>query len=133
MLYQLHDQLYKETYILFFDNSNTGRETFRVYDSEKESVPIEVVALDDIEECSDVTFLKMDIEGSEYEALRGAAGIIEKKRPVLAICIYHSDEDMLRIPELIKQKYPDYVLYVRQHVYVTCESVLYAIPSDRAV
>lgn len=123
--------VWSESTVLHFDNNNTGKETFRVSEDNKESVSVEVVALDDISYCRDATFIKMDIEGSEFEALRGASHIIERNRPILAICIYHSDDDMLRIPELIKEKYPDYKLYVRQHVYVTCETVLYAIPCER--
>lgn len=92
---------------------------------------IEVIALDDITECQDMTFLKMDIEGAEWETLKGAAQIIKRRRPVLAICIYHSDEDMLRIPQMIKEEYPDYKLYIRQHFFLPLETVLYAIPSGR--
>lgn len=90
---------------------------------------VEVVALDDISECCDVSFLKMDIEGAEWETLKGADRIIRKNKPILAICIYHSDEDMIRIPKLIKEKYPWYRLYVRQHFFLPLETVLYAIPN----
>ena len=86
-----------------------------------------MVALDDVPECQDVTFLKMDIEGAEWDTLHGATNIIEKNKPTLAICIYHSDEDMLRIPEFIQSKWPEYKLYVRQHFFLPLETVLYAV------
>jgi len=74
-----------------------------------------------------VTFIKMDIEGAELPALRGAKEIILLHKPRLAICIYHSDPEMLSIAEYIHSIVPEYKLYVRQHSkdYFT-ETVLYA-------
>lgn len=92
-------------------------------------VEIHAVALDQIPECNDATFIKMDIEGAEQKALEGAKDIIEKNHPKLAICIYHSDEDMVEIPKLIMEKYPSYNLYIRQHSPWHQETVLYAIPA----
>ena len=44
------------------------------------------------------TFLKMDVEGAELDALKGAAETIRRHRPVLAICLYHKPEDLWQIP-----------------------------------
>lgn len=84
-------------------------------------------AIDGVNECKDATFIKMDIEGSEYNALQGAYHTIRKNKPVLAICIYHSDEDMLRIIELISNWKLGYKLYIRHHGQRISETVLYAI------
>jgi FkbM family methyltransferase len=73
-----------------------------------------------------VTFIKMDIEGAELNALKGAQKTILRDKPKLAICIYHSDEDMIRIAEYIHSLVPEYKLYVRQYALAT-ETVLYAI------
>jgi len=74
-----------------------------------------------------VTFIKMDIEGAELPALRGAKEIILHHKPRLAICIYHSDQDMLSIAEYIHSTVPEYKLYVRQHNKdYFIETVLYA-------
>lgn len=88
---------------------------------------VEVKAIDESEECQDATFIKMDIEGSEMEALLGAEKVIRRNKPKLAICIYHSDEDMLRIIEYIHSIVPEYKLYVRHHSAYVAETVLYAI------
>ena len=89
---------------------------------------IKVQAIDETESCRDCTFIKMDIEGSEMNALLGARKTIERMRPKLAICIYHSDEDMLRIPEWILNLQLNYKLFVRHHFGARNETVAYAIP-----
>lgn len=73
------------------------------------------------------TFIKMDIEGSELEALKGAESIIKKHKPRLAICIYHKPEDMYTLPDIIKRFRSDYVLYLRHYTDTICDTVLYAI------
>jgi hypothetical protein len=86
-----------------------------------------VRAIDNCQECSDATFIKMDIEGAELQALIGAQNTIVKNKPKLAICIYHSDEDMLRLAQWIHCKVPQYKLFVRQNNnYTAAATVLYA-------
>lgn len=87
---------------------------------------IRVKCIDRVRECHDASFIKMDIEGAEQKALLGAVETIRRNRPRLAVCIYHSDEDMVKIPLLIHEICPDYKLYVRQHSNSRAETVLYA-------
>jgi len=69
----------------------------------------------------------MDLEGSEMKALKGAENIIEKNMPKLGISIYHSNQDMIDIPEYLMKRYPKYKFYIRQHVkFTNTETVLYA-------
>ncbi len=95
--------------------------------SDKGDVQIKVRAIDDVKECHDATFIKMDIEGSELNALKGAEKTIRENKPKLAICIYHSNEDMIRIAEYIHELNPEYKLYIRQYSYEGYETVLYAL------
>jgi FkbM family methyltransferase len=74
-----------------------------------------------------VTFIKMDIEGAELSALKGAKKTILRDRPKLAICIYHYDKDMIDIVEYIHNLVPQYHLYIRQYRYSLWETVLYAV------
>ena len=83
--------------------------------------------LDDVLQGAPCTLLKMDIEGAEYRALLGAAKTIEEHRPKLAICVYHSLEDYVRIPELLMERYPFYRFFLRQHSATSGETVLYAL------
>ncbi len=97
--------------------------------SEAGNVEIKAVALDScLSELGidDVSFIKLDIEGAEKEALAGAKNAIQKNRPKLVICIYHKWEDVFAIPLLIKELVPDYKLYIRAHGFI-CELVCYAV------
>lgn len=87
---------------------------------------IKVNALDNIIDCK-VTYIKMDIEGAEYEAILGARRLIEKYNPKLAISIYHLKEDYIRIPLLIHELVPEYKLYIRHHSDLDYDTVLYAV------
>lgn len=74
-----------------------------------------------------VTFIKMDIEGAELEALKGAVDTIKRCHPKLAICVYHKREDLITIPQFIKSIDKSYKLYLRAHYPYVSETVLYAI------
>lgn len=74
-----------------------------------------------------VTFIKMDIEGAEYNALCGCKQIIKKYKPKLAICIYHKPEDIIQIPSLILSFNEKYKFYIRHYSTTWSESVLYAL------
>ena len=95
--------------------------------SEQGDTRIEVRKLDDLLGDRPVTFLKMDIEGSELAALRGAERIIREQRPKLAICVYHKPEDIWEIPGFLLNCCPDYKLYLRHYSVSYTETVLYAI------
>lgn len=75
-----------------------------------------------------IDFIKMDIEGSEYDALMGAENMIKKCHPLLAICVYHKDDDFYMIPNLIKKIYPGYRIFFRHYELSDEETVCYAIP-----
>ncbi len=87
---------------------------------------IEVVKIDTDVKCP-IDFIKMDIEGSEVEALKGASKIIKEYSPTLAICIYHLKDDYWKIPLLIKDLNPLYSKFWIEHYQLGYnETVLYA-------
>jgi FkbM family methyltransferase len=89
---------------------------------------IHVQSIDNLQ-LEKVSFIKMDVEGAEMDALRGARKTIVRDKPKLAICIYHSNEDMVRVAEYIHELVPEYKLYVRQHFLFpsAAETVVYAV------
>lgn len=76
-----------------------------------------------------ITHIKMDIEGTELEALKGAQNTIITQKPTLMICLYHKVDDFWEIPLYLKQLVPEYKFYLRHHSLELAETVLYAIPS----
>ena len=75
---------------------------------------IPMVTLDeDIGEA--ITIIKADIEGMEQEALKGAINHIKNDHPKLLISVYHKNEDLWKIPKMIKEIDPTYKFYLRYH------------------
>jgi FkbM family methyltransferase len=89
---------------------------------------IDVVSLDEVLGGAPVTYIKMNIEGAEIDALEGARKTIARWTPKLAVSVYHRASDLWRIPQIVCQLNPRYDLYLRQHDGGVIETVLYAIP-----
>jgi hypothetical protein len=87
---------------------------------------IDVDSIDNIVK-DKVSFIKMDIEGAELEALRGAKNTILKYKPKLAISVYHKQDDLINIPQYILQLNEKYKLYLRHYGESTDETILYAV------
>lgn len=112
----------KQGKIGFVSNGNMFS---KVVERQKDGIQVDIVALDDY--LSDKpTIIKMDVEGFEFETLKGAENIIRTLKPKLAICIYHKILDFYEIPVYLKSIVPEYKFKVRQHEPGFCETVLYA-------
>ncbi len=91
------------------------------------STLVSTCRIDDVVSSKDkVTLIKMDVEGAEMKALKGAEGIIKGDKPKMAISIYHKIEDLWEIPMYIHELVPEYKLYVRHHTEGVWDSILYA-------
>ena len=86
---------------------------------------IEVRALDDVLAGKKITYIKMDIEGAEYEALQGARKLIMENRPRMAISVYHKFEDFVVLADLVLKMHPDYRIAFRHYGYDDLETVMY--------
>jgi FkbM family methyltransferase len=73
------------------------------------------------------SFIKMDIEGAEIEALRGADSVINEFKPALAISVYHDPAHLLEAYELLKSKYQEYKFFIRHYSEGFAETVLFAV------
>jgi len=77
------------------------------------------------------TFIKLHLEGAEFNTLKGAIKTILKYRPILAITIYHNADGIWKIPLLLMQTLKDYTYYIRMHTWAGTGAVLYAVPRER--
>lgn len=91
---------------------------------------IHLTTIDEVVANDAVTFIKMDVEGAELEALKGAKKTIATHKPVLAISAYHKPDDLLVLSQFIKEVEPGYRFYLRAHHPLHAfELVLYALPN----
>jgi FkbM family methyltransferase len=118
--------VYSSTQLLRFD-AGSG-ESSKISETDTAATTIQAVALDDvlINTLSGRVMLKMDIEGAELDALKGAENMIRKNDIDLAICVYHKPQDIIEIPKLINT-FGKYDFYLRLYGYYGMELVLYAI------
>ena len=87
----------------------------------------QVKRLDDVLKSRNVTYIKMDVEGAEMNALLGAEHIIRTQRPRLSVCVYHKVSDFWQIPLLLNKFNHEYKFVLRHYSKTSCEeTVLYA-------
>lgn len=90
---------------------------------------VETLRIDDLAErkqLARVDFIKMDIEGAELEALKGAEETIRRHRPKLAISVYHHLPDFWEIAQWIDGLGLGYRFYLRHFTIHAEETVLFA-------
>ena len=74
---------------------------------------ISLMKIDSLE-CGRVDYVKLDVEGAEYEALLGARETIEKYHPALSVSLYHKSRDIFTLINYLREEYPEYKLYLRR-------------------
>ena len=112
---------------LNFEENGPG--TRVIADNSNKAIGAETLSIDDLVESKGIArvdFIKMDIEGSELQALQGAINTIKRHRPELAISIYHKLVDFVEIPEFINSLGLGYRLFIRHYTIYGEETVLYA-------
>ena len=77
---------------------------------------------------SKINYIKLDVEGSEKDAIEGAIQSILHFKPKLAISLYHNPDDLFTIPIFIKKYFPFYELHLDHYTIHNDETVLYCIP-----
>lgn len=95
------------------------------------SYEVTCAPLDEIAAVPPPTLIKMDIEGAEPFALRGASEILRNHRPILIICLYHALEHLWKIPLYLKRLIPEYDLFLRRYSDECWEIMCYALPRER--
>jgi FkbM family methyltransferase len=99
--------------------------------SEGGSVEVEAIRLDDLLSEDHPTYIKMDIEGAELDAIEGCRRIIAEDRPMLAICAYHVQDHLWKIPNLVNRIGSRNDFFLRPHMHECWETVVYVIPQER--
>jgi FkbM family methyltransferase len=92
---------------------------------------VETITIDDFVErqrLERVDLIKLDVEGAEPNVLCGAEKTIRTFRPRLAISIYHSEDDLLRIPQYIQELDCGYTLTLDHFTIYNEETILFAHP-----
>lgn len=120
----------REEYIYFDSDNVAGKTSCKISDSGKTKA--KAVTIDGlIKKVFNVDYkcdyIKMDIEGAEYQALQGAETTIKKNKPILAISAYHRKDDIFRLAELITQFRDDYKIYFRNYCKFGIELVMYGV------
>ena len=71
------------------------------------------------------SFIKIDSEGCELEILKGGEKILKNFKPKLNVAAYHKNEDVFKIPLLIKSINSDYKIHLRHHPYIPAWDTLF--------
>ena len=77
-----------------------------------------------------VDYIKLDVEGSEPEALEGARETLTHHRPQLAVCIYHRKEHLFEIPLFLDGILESYTYRIGQYTPTFWDTVWYCIPQE---
>ena len=114
---------WKEKGELRFSKMGPGCSQF----SEEGEIRMPVTSIDEACHGERITYIKMDVEGSERETLEGAQQTIKEQRPKLAVCLYHKPKDIVGLRAYVLSLCPTYRLYLRHYSLMDHETILYAI------
>ena len=74
-------------------------------------------------------YVKYDVEGGEWEALRGTGRLLRQSRPTLAVSIYHRPDDLWQLPLYLHSLGLRYRLYLRTQGEDGMDVICYAVPN----
>lgn len=113
--------IWNKSCILTFSGNGGRNSALSPYGRETEVISINELV-------DDITYIKMDIEGAEEQAIDGAKIILQKCKPKLNIAAYHKLEDFYRLILQIHSIVPEYKFYLRHHPYIPCwDTNLYCV------
>lgn len=93
------------------------------------AIEVEVLTIDDtVEESGGASYVKFDVEGAEWEALRGAKRLIKRSASVLAISVYHQPDDLWELPLYVATQDPKYRFHLRTQGEDGTEIICYCLP-----
>jgi FkbM family methyltransferase len=112
--------------------STAGADSRVLGDAEPGGESIPLVGLDEYFVNREApSLIKMDIEGSEADALLGAEHLIADNAPKLAVSAYHHPSDLWDVPQLIHRLLPGARLFLRHYSDEVDDTVCYAASSEK--
>lgn len=82
----------------------------------QDGTPLQSITVDSLE--TDATYIKMDVEGAETDAIIGAKNTIKQHKPKMLISAYHRTDDLIKIPQTVLELRNDYKIYLRHFNYL---------------
>jgi FkbM family methyltransferase len=106
-----------------------GGETSKV--TVRGETTVECETLDEICSGDGPSYVKMDIEGAELDALRGAERLLRQSEAMWAVCVYHKPEHLWQLPLFISEHSQGHRFFLRKYAGEIWETVCYAVPESR--
>ena len=125
-----HKAVCNKNGVIKFDENASSTSANKL--SKNGKIKVEAVKLDD-DITDKITTIKMDIEGAEQDAIKGAKNHIKMDNPKLLISVYHNNVDLFKIPKMIygyNKNYNFHLRYFGGCIYAT-EIVLIALPKQK--
>ena len=94
---------------------------------------VQCISLDEVLRHETPTYMKMDIEGAEPAAIRGAKNLMRENHPVVAACSYHVQDHLWTIPLVLFDTNPELAIVQRQHIQMVEDLVTYGVPYGRFI
>lgn len=116
--------------LLYYNDDTFGMEINIQQVTGKKCQEVNVIQLDTLLGKTKIDYIKMDIEGEEFSALKGAEKIIKKYSPKLMISAYHKIQDFWEIPTLIWSIDREYKIYVGHAKNVSTEMEYYCVKDN---
>jgi hypothetical protein len=95
------------------------------------SAEVEVIPIDEaVQETGAMVYLKFDVEGAEWEALKGCARLLERARPLMAISLYHRPDDLWQLPLYVDSLALGYRPFLRTQGEDGMDVIGYFVPAN---
>lgn len=105
--------IWKDNRTLYFSNQK-GRGS----SISSKGVPIEAISIDTLCENYNPTYIKIDVEGAEKQALAGGINTLRNSKPKLNLAAYHTFGDLFELILMVNAINPEYRFYLRHHPYI---------------
>lgn len=86
---------------------------------------VQVDTLDNYFKNINISSIKVDIEGSEIDMLKGGINVIKRDKPKFALSVYHKPDDLIRSVQILTSLGINYNFSLRHHSSYLMDTTLY--------